>query len=1081
METPALASHGSGRGRLLLGAGIGLALLTSLTGGRAQDQIFTVTNANDSGVGSLRQAVLAANAAAQGNSHQIVITQGLPSITLGSQLFVNANVEFTGNNTTISGGGVDRIFFVAGGSVKFRDLTLTAGHATGGTGGTAGGDFGNTGGGGGGAGLGGAIFVANGAAISSGGVTLATNVEIHNVNFTSNSAVGGNGGGGGILGGYGGGGGGMGGNGGDSSDGFSGGGGFGNGANGATGTPSGAGSGAFLSATNFFTLRGGGGNGSTFFVPPIPGYGGGVGIVGLGYSGGFGGGGASFVFPFVGHGYDGGFGGGGGGGQGYGGNGGFGGGGGGGTQEDNSFGGFGAGNGATGSGSNFDGGGGGGLGAGGAVFVQAGAGFTVAEGSFSLNIAAAGLKGDSTAQNGQGIGGAIFLGNTATFAVADGKAVTVSNSIGGGNNPDAMGGIIKTNSGTLVLTGSNSYVGGTIINGGSVVVNAGAALGTGAVTVNTSSTLRSTGNLTTNQAVKIDGAGATLTAAGFLEFGAAGSGSLEVLNGGSVSSTTTTAFGVLAGSSGSGNVSGTGSSLNVGPTLFLGYLGTGLLTVGSGGTVSAANILIGGESSGSGSLVANAGGTVQVGGTKGLAVGLGGGSFSLAGGTLKVAGADLTSSLGININAVSTIDTNGLNAILSGQILGVGGITKTGSGTLSLYGANNYFADTTINAGTLAVASEANIGGNINTAAVLVQSGGQLAASTSLQLNRAVTVDGAGSSLSTGAFLEIGVSGSGSLVVTNGGQVTSSSWLTLGVTGGPAAGTVTGSNSQLNVGGLLTVGDQNTGLLTIGPGGTVTASQLALGSRAGGSGSLVLNTGGQLNVGGVNGIVTGAGSNDFYLSGGLLKVTNSSLTTSINMALTNSSLIDTSGVTATLSGVLSGTGALSKTGAGTLFLTGTNTYSGPTTVFAGSLVVSGSLGPGLTTVATGASIGGDGSLGGSLHFGSDANLLFDPTHTLMVNGFLVSYDRFGVENLLGLDSSVNLGTYTLIDGSAAFDFTNVSNFGVANAYALGGGKFAYFQAGSLELVVIPEPSTGALLGLAALLALRRRKMTRAAF
>ena len=55
------------------------------------------------------------------------------------------------------------------------------------------------------------------------------------------------------------------------------------------------------------------------------------------------------------------------------------------------------------------------------------------------------------------------------------------------------------------------------------------------------------------------------------------------------------------------------------------------------------------------------------------------------------------------------------------------------------------------------------------------------------------------------------------------------------------------------------------------------------------------------------------------------------------------------------------------------------------------------------------------------------------------------------------------GVYTLIDGGT-IDFTNISNVGIGEAFDLGGGKFAYFQSGSLQVVVVPEPGTYALIG-----------------
>jgi len=59
-----------------------------------------------------------------------------------------------------------------------------------------------------------------------------------------------------------------------------------------------------------------------------------------------------------------------------------------------------------------------------------------------------------------------------------------------------------------------------------------------------------------------------------------------------------------------------------------------------------------------------------------------------------------------------------------------------------------------------------------------------------------------------------------------------------------------------------------------------------------------------------------------------------------------------------------------------------------------------------------------------------------------------------------LTSGTADGIYTLINGTATIDFANVSNVGSSNAYDLGGGKSAYFQSGSLDLVVtaVPEPS-----------------------
>lgn len=172
---------------------------------------------------------------------------------------------------------------------------------------------------------------------------------------------------------------------------------------------------------------------------------------------------------------------------------------------------------------------------------------------------------------------------------------------------------------------------------------------------------------------------------------------------------------------------------------------------------------------------------------------------------------------------------------------------------------------------------------------------------------------------------------------------------------------------------------------------------------------------------------------------------------------------------------ISGSGGFTKAGAGTMIIESSSTYTGDTLVSAGTLLVSGSLGNTAVTVGSAGTIGGDGGIGGSLHLDAGAGFVFDPLTTLTVNGASVSFGGFGITNLVGFSSSVANGTYTLIYGSATFNFANVSNFGEENAYDLGGGRIAYFEAGSLNLVVVPEPASCLLGGIGALLLLRRRR------
>lgn len=177
------------------------------------------------------------------------------------------------------------------------------------------------------------------------------------------------------------------------------------------------------------------------------------------------------------------------------------------------------------------------------------------------------------------------------------------------------------------------------------------------------------------------------------------------------------------------------------------------------------------------------------------------------------------------------------------------------------------------------------------------------------------------------------------------------------------------------------------------------------------------------------------------------------------------------------SGVIGGAISVDKLGLGIQELGGNNTYAGITRILAGTLIVDGThTGGGSYTVESGAVLGGNGTISSSIDFMAGALLMFDPGTALTVNGSNVTFDNFGIGNLVGLDSSVGLGTYTLMDGSATFDFAGLANFGEANKASIGGGKFAYFQPGSLQLVVaIPEPSAALLGGLGLLALLRRRR------
>jgi hypothetical protein len=348
---------------------------------------FTVTTTADSGIGSLRAAIAAANASP--GSTIVFDPAFLPAnatITLASALpAITADVTIDGSGVSglkISGGNAVRVFFVQSGNVTIENLAIADGNAQGGDGGGPGG--------GGGLGAGGAIFV------NAGTTTVA------NVTFTNNHATGGDGAAG-ANGNAGGGGGGLNAAGGDAPGGTVGGDGG--------GPFGGSGAGVFGTggdASGDFSGGGGGG----------PGGGGG--------DGGFGGGGGSAGSTPDGFGTEGGFGG-------------FGGGGGGGGGGGPGFGGFLAGSGGGGSAISGDtGAGGGGAAFGGAIFVRGGANLVLKDGSFGGSQIAGGSGGGGDATDGSRMGSDLFLAgarptinaaSTATFAPDAGKTLYFSGTV----------------------------------------------------------------------------------------------------------------------------------------------------------------------------------------------------------------------------------------------------------------------------------------------------------------------------------------------------------------------------------------------------------------------------------------------------------------------------------------------------------------------------------------------------------------------------------------------------------------------------------------------------------------------------
>ncbi|UPG92214.1 autotransporter outer membrane beta-barrel domain-containing protein [Luteibacter aegosomaticola] len=318
----------------------------------------------------------------------------------------------------------------------------------------------------------------------------------------------------------------------------------------------------------------------------------------------------------------------------------------------------------------------------------------------------------------------------------------------------------------------------------------------------------------------------------------------------------------------------------------------------------------------------------------------------------------------------------GMTATIDASLVGTGGLEKEDLGTLVLSGANTYTGGTAVNAGTLQVSSDANLG---DAAGDLAIDNATLRNTAAMSSARTVTINQGGATLDSQADLSLtgNVGGAGGLVKTGGGTLTltgSNSYA--GGTRVDAGTLAVGADANLGnvAGGLLldggtlqnTAGFDSARSVTLGAaGGTfLTDGVLTLTGALSGSGGLVKSGNSNLIL----------AADDTYTGGttitsGLLQLGNGGTTGSVlgNVA-NNGTLVTNRSDTLTLAGTITGTGAFEQQGSGTTILSGANSYTGPTTVRAGALYINGdqSAATGTTSVNAGGTLGGKGVIGGDV-------------------------------------------------------------------------------------------------------------------
>lgn len=409
------------------------------------------------------------------------------------------------------------------------------------------------------------------------------------------------------------------------------------------------------------------------------------------------------------------------------------------------------------------------------------------------------LTGTNSYTGGTTVSTASLIGNTQSLTgnIVDNASVIFDQSTNGtfAGNISGTGALLKLGSGSLTLSGRNSYTGGTTITTGTLIGNSQSL--TGNIIDNAFLTFDQSNSavIQSTDAVfagRISGSGA---------FTKQGSSSLTLTGENNYQGGTTISAGTLIGNSQSltGNIlnnaalifdqSGTGQFAgNISGSGSVQSRGQGSLTLSgtnsyTGGTTISTGTLIGNTQSLIGNIVDNATlifdqssngtfagnisgvGSLQSRGQASLTLA---GLNSYTGGTTISAGTLIgnTQSLTGNIvdNAALIFDQSN-NGIFAGSVSGSGSLQSRGQGSLTLMGTNNYQGGTLISGGSLVGNTQSLIGNIINNASLIFDQ------ATDATFNGNISGSGNVIKNNTGKLILAGVNNFTGGTITNAGQL----------------------------------------------------------------------------------------------------------------------------------------------------------------------------------------------------------------------------------------------------------------------------------------------------------------------